>query len=123
MIMLKGVVILCTVLQRKTIVSRTRHLKSTAIFKTFIEWSEEFVRFSTKWGFDRVLFSKADLDVSKPMKNYIDCMNDGLPSSTLYEAQNAWYSLIEAAGLPTVKQAILHDAHFRALLLNVVETF
>lgn len=42
------------------------------------------------------------------MKGEIDYVNDGVPPATLYEAQNAWYSLIDAAGSPAVRHVVLH---------------
>lgn len=44
------------------------------------------------------------IDVSNPMKGDIDYVNDGVPPATLYEAQNAWYSLIDSAGSSAVRK-------------------
>lgn len=94
-------------LAQKDRVNKDSPSKFNGDSKSLIEWREDFAHFITKWGIDRLLFSKADLDVSSSMKRDIDNMNDAVPPSTLYKAQNAWYYLTDAAGLPTVKQVIL----------------
>ena len=64
----------------------------------FTRWSEAFVRFSIRWRFNPALFCTTEIDVFDHMKCDGDHVEEGIAEPLLYEAQNAWHALLDAAG-------------------------
>lgn len=72
-----------------------------------IKGSEDFIRFSTRWGYDEALFSTVEFGVSDHLKRDRDHMNDGIDPETLCEAHDALHGLRDATGSSLVKQLIV----------------
>lgn len=69
-----------------------------------IEWSKKFLRFSVRWRFSKALCFAVEVRVSDHTKKDRYHKRGGIDSEKLYETQNAWHTLLDAAGTPEVSR-------------------